>query len=253
MYIMYVDESGDSGLDGSPAPYFVLTGLTVHESRWRDFLDQLVAFRRTMRDVHGLPMRTEIHAAEFIRSPPVPGMAKFVRLAILRNLLDELAKMEFLSITNVVVRKAGKEATYDVFGEGWKTLFQRFENTIGYGNFPGSFQNDKGLVVVDNTEGEKLQRLLRKMAVYNPIPNMAGLKEGTRNIPTVRFVEDPYAKDSRDSYFVQAADVCAFFLTQKYTPCSYVKRQGARNYFARLRPVLNTKASYTNGFGIVNL
>ena len=89
MYIMYVDESGDTGMANSPTRYFALSGLTVHESHWRDLLNQLVAFRRTMKTVHGLPLRTEIHASHYIRSAPVEGMAKYVRLAIMRQFLDE--------------------------------------------------------------------------------------------------------------------------------------------------------------------
>ena len=88
MYLMYVDESGDSGIANSPTNYFSLSGLVIHERDWRTFVNQIVAFRQTMKAVHGLPVRTEIHAAEYIRRPPVPGMPKHVRLAILRNLLD---------------------------------------------------------------------------------------------------------------------------------------------------------------------
>jgi hypothetical protein len=253
MYIMYVDESGDSGLQNSPTTHFALSGITVHESRWRDLLNHLVAFRKTLKNVYGLPLRTEIHASEYIRSPPVEGIRKNQRLSILRNQLDELAKLDYISITNVVVRKAGKPATYDVFENAWKTLFQRFENTIGYGNFPGGHQNDRGLVVVDNTEGEKLRRLVRKIGVYNPVPNQIHAGPGYRNLPMVRLVEDAYAKDSRDSYMVQACDVCAYFLYQKHAPCSFIKRQGATHYFNRLDPVLNKRASQTNGFGIVLL
>jgi len=61
---MYVDESGDTGLVGSPTNYFALSGLTIHESRWRDFVTVMSAYRKTMRATHGLPVRTEIHAAE---------------------------------------------------------------------------------------------------------------------------------------------------------------------------------------------
>jgi hypothetical protein len=43
---MYVDESGDSGLDNSPTRYFVLTGLVIHELRWRAYLEQMVNFRQ---------------------------------------------------------------------------------------------------------------------------------------------------------------------------------------------------------------
>jgi hypothetical protein len=33
MYLLYVDESGDVGLDGSPGRYFALSGFVVHELR----------------------------------------------------------------------------------------------------------------------------------------------------------------------------------------------------------------------------
>lgn len=53
---MYVDESGDTGLDRSPTSYFALSGLVVHESQWRNFINQLIAFRKTMRSVYLLPV-----------------------------------------------------------------------------------------------------------------------------------------------------------------------------------------------------
>lgn len=127
---MYVDESGDSGLIGSPTNYFTLSGLAVHESRWKDFLDHLVSFRKTMKAVYGLPLRVEIHSSAYIRSPPLPGIKKHERLAILRNYLDELSKLDYISITNVVVNKSGKPSDYDVFGQAWQILFQRFEAII---------------------------------------------------------------------------------------------------------------------------
>ena len=253
MYLMYVDESGDCGLDKSPTNYFVLSGLTVHESRWKDLLDHILNFRRNMKSVYGLPIRTEIHASEYIRSSPYPGIQKFQRLAILRNYLDELAKIDYISITNVIVNKAGKPPTFDVFEEAWKCLFQRFENTLVFGNYPGRFSNDKGMVFVDNTDGKKLKSLVRKMSVYNPIPSSGILGSASRNIPMVRVVEDPHHKNSTDSYFIQSSDLCAYFLMQKFDPNSYIRRMGGRNYFDRLGNVLNTKASKTNSLGIVTI
>lgn len=170
MYIMYVDESGDTGLVKSPTRFFALSGIVVHESRWRDFIDALLAFRRTLKSVHGLPVRREIHASELINHRSFDA-AKHVRLAILRNCLDELAKFNYISITNVIVNKVGKPADYDVFHAAWGTLFQRFENTMTHGNFPGHFRNDYGMIITDATAGTKLVRLVRKMAVFNYIPH----------------------------------------------------------------------------------
>lgn len=180
-------------------------------------------------------------------------MARHTRLAILRNLLDELAKIDYISITNVVIEKKNKHDSYDIFDSGWKTLIQRFENTIRNGNFPGTYSTDKGLIIVDNTDGPKLQKLTRKMSTYNPIPNKMGIGIGYRNMPTVTIIEDPHHKNSADSYFIQAADVSAYFLKQKLSPNAYIKRQGASNYFNRLSPVLNTKARKNDEFGIVRI
>ena len=244
---MYVDESGDTGLTGSPTDYFALSGIIVHEKQWRPFMDALTTFKRTMRTVHGLPMRAEIHASEFIKSK-VFGMSRHVRLAILRNALDELAKIPGISITNVIVDKTNKPAGFDVFDFAWKTLFQRFENTLIYGNFPGGFRSDYGVIFTDSTSGTKLLRMVRKMAVINYVPSLYG---PARNIPILRIIEDPHGKDSKESLAVQMADVCAYFLHQRFKPNGYIRKQSAVYYFDRLLPVLNLNASRTSPLGIV--
>jgi hypothetical protein len=250
LYLMYVDESGDTGLTNSPTRYFVLSGLIVHESYWRELINTLVAFKRKMRTLHGLPVRAEIHASEFVNTRAY-DLERHVRLAILRNTLDELAKLDFISLTNVVVDKENKPDNYDVFHSAWGTLFQRFENTMLHGNFPGQHKNDRGMVLTDATSGKLLTRLVRKMAVYNNVPNQGG--GGYRNLPIRKIVEDPHAKDSRDSLPIQMCDVVAYFLNQKLRPNSFVKKSRATNYFDRLEPVLNRKASRLDFQGIVKL
>lgn len=249
---MYVDESGDTGLKGSPTRYFALSGIVVHESRWRDFVETIVAFRKTLRKAYLLPVRAEIHASEFINKRAY-DLDRHVRLAILRNTLDELAKIDFISITNVVVQKAGKSEGYDVFTNAWRTLFQRFENTLVHGNFPGGFRRGHGIVITDATAGRNLQLLVRKMAVFNYIPHDPRYGDGARNEPVTRIIEDPHGKDSADTYPIQMCDVVAYFLHQKFAPNAYIRRQRASSYFDRLDPVLNKHASRAHPQGIVCL
>ena len=110
MYLMYVDESGDPGLNNSPSRYFVLSGLVMHELRWRDFIDQIMVFRRRMKATYGLGVRNEIHAAEFVRSSGSVNLPRNMRYLILRHFADELSRMNWLSVTNVVVDKQGKQS-----------------------------------------------------------------------------------------------------------------------------------------------
>lgn len=247
---MYVDESGDAGLINSPTDYFILSAVVVHELEWKRLIDVFVAFKKTLNAAYGFPVRSEIHASEFIKRP-VHGLARHVRLAILRNTLDEIAKFVDVSITNIVIDKRNKPAGYDVFDMAWKALFQRFENTLKFGNFPGKHRRDMGIIFTDATAGKKLTQMVRKMRVYNPVPNSGGV--GYRQLPFMKIIEDPTERDSKESLLVQVADVCAYFLMQRYKPNAYIRKQNAKYYFDRLLPVLNTHASKASPLGIVEL
>jgi hypothetical protein len=255
MYLMYVDESGDVGLTNSPSRYFVLTGLVIHELRWRDMLDQLVAFRRQMRSKYGLHLRDELHAAALITSPgALSRIKRYDRLAIVREFADELAQIADINVINIVVDKRGKSAGFDVFEWAWKSLIQRFENTTSHRNFRGPQNSDeRGIILPDNTDGQKLQRLLRKMRHYNPIPNQAAFGSGYRNLRLQTIIEDPWLKDSAHSYFIQAADLCAYLLYQHLEPNTYMRKKAGYNYFQRLDPILCKVASSTDPLGIVRL
>jgi hypothetical protein len=253
MYLMYVDESGDSGLVDSPTGYFVLSGLVVHESRWEDTLDRMVAFRRRMRTSFGLLMRDEIHASRFINHPgELVRIKRNIRLSILKFLADELAGMSDLRLINVVVDKANRPAGYDVFGSAWQALLQRFENTMRFRNFPTAVNpTDWGLVLPDRTDVKRLTLLLRKMRRFNPVPNQAQHGPGARNLRITHIVEDPYFKDSDHSYFIQACDLAAFLLYQELCPSAYMKKKQGHHYFQRLAPILCTQASSSDPRGIV--
>ncbi|MBL4627515.1 MAG: DUF3800 domain-containing protein [Roseicyclus sp.] len=247
---MYVDESGDPGNNTLQTKFFCLSGIIVHESEWHQFIDRLVVFRQTLKSVYGIPVRSEIHSAELIRKNEF-GIEKHQRLAIMRNYLDELAKLNSISITNVVVDKQNKADDFDIFSAAWRTLFQRFENTLTHGNYPGGYRRSLGSVYTDATSGKKLTGLMRKMKAYNPIPNRWG--NGYRNVPILRIIEDPSERDSRASLPIQSCDVVAYFLMQKYNPNSYIRRKSATKYFDRLDPVLNKRASTANPQGVVLL
>ncbi len=255
MYLMYVDESGDSGLVNSPTRYFVLTGLVLHELRWQPYLDHLIAFRRRMKAAHGLKLREEIHAAALINKPgDLVRIQRNNRLAILREFADELAAMGDLNIINVVVDKQGKAPDYDVFGIAWKTLIQRFENTLSHRNFAGPANPDeRGMVFPDHTEDKKLVQLLRGMRRYNPISNQSQFAPGYRNLTLSSILEDPNFRNSADSYWVQAADLAAFLLYQNIAPSAYMRKKSGQNYFSRLDGILCRVASSSDPQGIVRL
>lgn len=245
MYLMYVDESGDIGMKASPTQYFVLSGVVVHELRWQPYLDQLIQFRRRMQDAFSLRLREEIHAAAFISKPgPLVRIQRNDRLAIIRFFANELASMQYLNIINVVVNKAGKPQDYDVFANAWRALLQRFENTIDNRNFPDRVNAiERGIIFPDTTDVKKLTQLFRQMRRYNPVPNQPSFGSGYRNLQVSHLIEDPNFRESQNSYFIQAADLAAFLVYQKFCPSSYIQKRNAQNYFDRLAPILCKFAS----------
>ncbi len=256
MYLMYVDESGDTGLVNSNTRYFALTGLVVHELRWRTYLDELIRFRRSMRQSFGLKLREEFHAARFISRPGelAQRIKRHNRLTMIRLFADTLAQMTDLNVVNILVDKEGKQPDYEVFEMAWKALIQRLENTLQHRNFPGPRNPDeRALVFCDHTEDKKLIGLMRQLRRFNPVPHSPRWGTGNRNIPLLTLIDDPNFRDSEQSLFVQAADLCAFLLYQREAPNSYMRKTGGKAYFKRLGPILCRVASATDPDGIVRL
>lgn len=161
--------------------------------------------------------------------------------------------MDFISITNVVVKKDGKASDYDVFEHAWQALFQRFENTLKNGNFPGGARND--LVSSSRTPltGSGSCAWSGGCRFSTTSPTRTNSVRGVVIFRFLRVIEDPYPKDSKDSLFIQAVDVCAYFLLQRARPNAFIRRAGAERYLHRLLPVLNKKATTANALGVVLL
>lgn len=252
MYLMYVDESGDTGVSPGSSQFFILSGLVIHELRWHDVLDSCIDFRRSIKMATGFKLREEIHAQVMVngRVSDFHGIERNKRFMILRNTIDWIASQDSIGVITVIVQKEHFTDPKTVFERGWSTLLQRFENTMNAHNFPGPGNADeRGIIIADNTSGEDLRNLQRKMRRFNPIPSKFG--PIPRNLPIKQIIEDPVFRDSRHSYFIQIVDVIAYFTAQYLKPNKVIKKQGATKYFERLDPVFVKKASPSDQFGRV--
>lgn len=265
MYLMYVDESGDPGLPsaGSPTSLFCLAGVVVHELAWQSSVLQLLQFRHWVRKRYGVPQEAELHTADMIHKPSkvhasLKSLKKHERLAIVRQFANEIGRLKDVAIINVVLDKTlTNQNAADAFGYAWISLFQRFENTMDYKNFPGPYNpQERGVVFPDNTDGARLKRLLDRMRVNNPLKINHGSGASSHlNRPVRLVIEDPVVRQSHESYLIQAADCCAFLLKQSLQPSVYMRQVGGNAYFQRLMPVLCVAASRKDParMGIVRL
>ena len=238
----------------TPTEHFVLVGLVIHELRWQQAKDELVAFRRDLKARFGLKLREEFHAAAlFSRPGALARIPKFQRLEMLREYADKLASMQDFSLVCIEINKAAKPMTYPVFSNAWSALVQRFENTLAHHNFPGPRNpDDRGMIFPDHTDDKKLNALLRRMRVYNPIPNQQQFGTGSRNLLIRSVIEDANFRDSAHSYFIQSVDVAAYLLYQQFAPSAYMRKKSGQNYFRRLVPIV-CKAVTRSPSGIVRI
>ncbi len=250
---MYVDESGDIGtIPTSPTNFFVLSAIVLHELRWRDTLQDLVRFRQHLKVSKGLKIREEIHCYHLISKPgKLTRIPKHDRLDIIKQSIDWLNSRMDISVFSVVIDKREKPDGHDFFEQAWSTLLMRFENTISKMNFPGPKNSmDMGVVLSDNTDGDKLRKLLRKMRHFNMVPSRYG---GSRNLKLQYIIEDPVFRDSQYSFMHQMNDVLAYCAKQMYDPNRYMKKKGGHNYYKRLTNVSLKVVSISNPYGIVLL
>ncbi len=235
MYLIYVDANGDPGANTAASRYFVLTGLIVHESFWRECLHRLVVFRKGVKDKYGLPLRLELHAGDMVRKPG--SFRRDDLVSMLHALAKELADMEELRIINVAVDKQNKGKDYKVFTVAWNAILQRFDEAIASGSLPGSTGSDKGMVFSDQTDSLPVTQIMRYSHIYNLAAEAANTARRQRTMLS-KLIEDPSFRDSRHSYYVQDTDLAAFLLYERLSPNRHMNKKGRRNYFNLLAPIL---------------
>ena len=258
MYLMYVDECGDSGFQDGSSRYFILSAMIVHEAYWTDTMTQIHGLRKALRDKYGFPVAVELHAGEMLgrSSKKYSAIGKLDRMMIFRDVLSFESTLEKIRILNVVVDKNGKSFGFSAFETAWDTLINRFENTIRHGNFPSPYDgggapfSETGLLIVDETDEKKLRSLIRRMRHGNVIPSAIMPGSMIRH-DLERVIEDPLHKQSEWSLPIQLCDANSYFLKQTLEPNSTIRRFKARNYFYKLEPVLLKEVCAANDYGIV--
>lgn len=204
MMLAYVDESGDAGLAGSLT--YSLGTVMVESSRWPSVFDDLIDFRRFIRRQFGVRVRDELKANYLLRNggPLRPlQLSEQARFAIYRGHMRIQAKLELKAFAVVIdkVALATKRPGLDPRDVGWEYLLQRLERYT---------TKNATEVMLIHDEGEALR--VRGLARKARRAGSAGSAFGTGYLrrPAQRVIDDPVARDSSQSYFLQLADMNAY-------------------------------------------
>jgi hypothetical protein len=192
MHLVYVDESGDPGINNSPTASYILSGLKIPAEHWHDAQARLLSFRHRMRDHLGLKLSAEIHAAEFLGGAKTfLGLEPRQRLRVALWLLRELGEVPGLSCHSVACLKQSQP-------EPMKACWQHLAADLT------SSSSGPMLLVADMGEAEAIKQAISAFRSAHPSQAL--------------IIEDPFHRDSKHSYFLQAADLVAYLQRQRHHP-----------------------------------
>lgn len=224
MYIVYIDDSRDGGL-------CVFSGLAIRSPEWKTCFASIREYRRELKAKHGIYMRKEFHATEFVSGRGKISdrvVFKGTRCKIFIQTMKRVAELPRAKLFNAVMPQ-----------EQEMVAFERLLNRI---NRTMQTWGSRAILICDEGKESIYTRLVRKMGVHSPIPSQFGewsSGEAVRNIPLGLILEDPIFKKSHTSYFLQLADFCAYALLRREVPLESKNRYGLHLAFAVLKPILS--------------
>jgi hypothetical protein len=112
MYLGYLDDSGDPGVHaGSPTPTFTTACVLVRDAHWVGLFEDLIRFRRYLRQNFGLRMRQEVRATELVRGSGPWATLPYgdqVRKRVFRSFMRLQGKVGTVQSFAVVIDDANK-------------------------------------------------------------------------------------------------------------------------------------------------
>ncbi len=250
MYLLYVDESGDSGeyISGitKNSPHYILSAIIISQEDWFTILEKLKKLRGVINTNYGLNPRIEIHASELIRINKIEeyrNLLKHKRMEILKFYTSQIPVIfDTAKVLNICLDKTKQKSKKDIQELAWNRLIQRYDTYL-------KTVNDKGIIISDTMNQESLVRnTIRKMRIYNHVPSHY---RPYYDNPIKNILEDVFNRDSKHSYFIQTADVISQILYRKEYPKLSLKKYNVDKYFQILEPILLKEASRNDEFGIV--
>lgn len=209
MWLAYVDESGDTGIDGG-SPAFTLGCVALPAAAWPNALSTLAQFRRRVQERYAIPVRAELKAYTLLRgSGPLAELhlPEQDRQQIYRNHLAQAsaigAQVFAVTIHKDLIRKEELRRPREA---AWSYLLQRLELLTREDGTPAMLIHDEG-------EEALIRNLVRKAQT-------TGSSFGAESVspPARLIVEDPVPRSSTQSFLLQLADLAAYAAYRRLYP-----------------------------------
>ena len=157
-----------------------------------------------MRANYGIPVRAEIKSTNFIyRRGALTGIPRADRIHLFRKLLQ--FQGDFLptkTFAIAIAKDRVKDKAVDPRSFAWTYLLQRLDKFC-----EAQDHNEQVMVLPDSGHIDFVRRIMRQVRRFQRIPGHYG---GHLEIPARHIIEDPFDKDSKESYFTQLVDWNAY-------------------------------------------
>jgi hypothetical protein len=205
MLLAYVDESGNTGpADSGGTVTYTLGCVLVEADLWPAAFDSLLEFRRRLRTTYGVPMRAEIKANYLLRNSGdlrSIALGPGARFLMYRAHMQMLERLPARAFAVVIDKRAAARPPGGYFDLAWETLMQRLERT-------STKERATFVVIHDEGENDAIRKWARRARRYLTAGSAYGV--GSFRHTASLLVDDPVARRSHQSYFVQMADLVAY-------------------------------------------
>ena len=199
MYLMYLDESGSTGLDleNNNQPIFVLAGIIVNDKNWHKVND---IFEREKIKIYPDFKDLEIHTNELFNSNRKSAFYHNFwkdNLEILEKLVDIIITLDIELFCTVInkknyKKKYGNNIIVDPYLFSFAALYEKFNDFLVR-------NNQYGIIFCD-----ELKNIEKSLEILYP-----KLNTENKNI-----IEKTFYLDSKKNNFIQIADICSFYINK---------------------------------------
>lgn len=257
MYIIYYDEAGDDGRKAGASQLFTLASVAINQNAWKDGYRLITDFRKTLKNTYAFPVNLEMHTMDFLlnKNPYLKlNLTVGHRIQIISDYCGLIAQLPINIINVAINKKIIRNSVYSVLDNAFTYSIQRVDNYLS--KIDG---DEKFIIVLDEGRYSIMRKTARKVQKINFIPSH--FQENKYNAPIARLIEDPMTKKSKESYFIQIADLVTsvVFLYEKLIlrlgslaarMPSEVNVELLQKWLELLTPVLNLDACKKDKFGI---
>ena len=181
MYLIYIDDSGDEEL-------CVFSALTIRAGKWNSCLEEVKQFRHDLQTSDGISIYTGFHAWKFVsgRGKIADGIVtKGRRCQIFKQTLQVIAALPEARLFSTVFPTKASDPAYEALLRDINRTLQRWDS--------------QAILICDEGKDAIYTKLVRRLQT---------LENGAID----RIIEDPFFKQSDQSYFIQLSDFCAYAL-----------------------------------------